>query len=207
METLSNICGLVGPPGMSTPSNTFRLRLGQGGTPFQDRNHPTAKELKICNAHRKGELRKLLSKHISNKDGVRIPAEKRTSLQQGLVSIYDCPEAMDALSMRYHTMRSEGNHCAHTVQSVTRLQAHLSQPNHPLSLSTRKAISVFTQFYIDNRSLIPPGVAQPSFTTSTTPSPTSPTSSTLVIPSPRIVQSQSSTPKVPKPSSGGKTRK
>ena len=79
-----------------------------------------------------------------------VSPEFAAPLLKSLRAILSSKETMEALSHRNHTIRSEGNSSAHSLQSLSKLQARLSKDeNHPLDQDSKEAMKVLAQLFID----------------------------------------------------------
>lgn len=168
MRALAKILKLNGlDEELSNGSAIFRERLDKGCRSFP--KSATPDEIQIDNSRRRAVLVSLLSNQVRTRKGKAIMPKDRTSLQAGLVSILDSPHAMDALTRRRHPIRLDGNCSAHTVHSITHLQEQLKAKKHLFSASSRGAMEVLTQFFINLPETVPPLVSAPGEEPSTPP--------------------------------------
>lgn len=140
----------------SSKSSAFRRALDAGRTIIVNQQS-TAAETEADDERRRGVLEGLLKHALSDDKGLEIPEASRSPIQLGLANILQSKDAMIALSKRWHAIRLEGNHSAHTIQSLSRFQEQLDKnKDHPLALESRKAMKVLARFFTDLHSLSPP---------------------------------------------------
>lgn len=160
MRSLAHILKVKGlDKELSNGSVLFRERLDKG-CPVLSKS-ATPDEIQRDNDRRRTVLTNLLSIKVKTKKGKYVALKDQTLLQAGLLSILKSRDAMDALTRRRHPIRLEGNRSAHTVQSVIRLQEQLTKDkNHPLSASSKDAMKVFTEFFINVPEVVPPIISE-----------------------------------------------
>ncbi len=145
---------------LTNASHAFRKKLDEGHT-----NIPTssssANEIKVDDARREIVLEGLLGGMITElttpgRAQTLVPPEYSAALLRSLRSILASKATMEALSQRNHIIRSEGNDSAHSILSLTKIQARLNEDeNHPLGEESKTAMKVLVQLFIDIPCLLP----------------------------------------------------
>ncbi|KJA23248.1 hypothetical protein HYPSUDRAFT_54447 [Hypholoma sublateritium FD-334 SS-4] len=138
-------------------SRQFRRALNTNGRELP--SNATEEQIRVDDEYRRRFLTTLLENEVTNSQGVRVTEKDRSPLQRGLISILDSADAMIALSANRHPIRLAGNYHAHSVQSMSHLHSQLeNDENYPLDPSSKKALQVFTKFFLSMPTLLPPSL-------------------------------------------------
>lgn len=136
-------------------SRLFRKALNTNGRELS--SNATEEQTRVDDGYRRCFLTTLLEDKVTNSRGVRVLEKDRSPLQRGLISILDSEEAMIALSANKHPIRLAGNYHAHSIQSMAHLDSQLeNDENYPLDSESKKALRIFTKFFLSMPKRLPP---------------------------------------------------
>lgn len=165
-EMMRTTAGVLNLPGFTllsmSGSQAFRKALNTNGRALP--SNATEEQILVDDERRRCCLAALLEKQVTDSEGVRIEEGARSQLQNGLISILDSEEAMGALSGNRHPIRLAGNYHAHSIQSMEHMQSQLEKDeNYRLDPSSKKAMQIFTKFFLSMPHLIPPSLFEDPF--------------------------------------------